>query len=281
MITLTIVRHGESTDNLRPLWAGWSDAPLSNHGMNQAKALGQSLKDTRFDYIVASDLKRAHWTAQQIQSNQATQPPLDTTQLLREQGFGEAEHQPFGNSDGKWYRKPGRTFAFPGGETLEDVRNRAKQAIEQYIEPILQESRGKPPSDKHVAVVAHGIFNSEFLGALMARRKGNAPLEWQYRGMTNTGWTRVEVGYADESGSSTTPKISTNPSEPVHPSSNPSAAPPAKAKDLALEPLTIKIISTDVTSHLSGVVRQKGGIGSQGYDAKQEDIRKFFGGGGQ
>ncbi|KAG8713409.1 hypothetical protein FRC11_012260 [Ceratobasidium sp. 423] len=32
MITLTFVRHGESTDNLKPHWAGWADAALSNHG---------------------------------------------------------------------------------------------------------------------------------------------------------------------------------------------------------------------------------------------------------
>ncbi|KAI9458819.1 hypothetical protein F5148DRAFT_1219875 [Russula earlei] len=33
-VILTFIRHGESTDNLRSIWAGWKDAPLSNHGMN-------------------------------------------------------------------------------------------------------------------------------------------------------------------------------------------------------------------------------------------------------
>lgn len=40
------------------------------------------------------------------------------------------------------------------------------------------------------------------------------------------------------------------------------------------------MLCSDVTDHLQGVVRQKGGLGSQSYDEKQEDIRKFFGGGG-
>jgi len=62
MIILTIVRHGESTDNLRPVWAGWADAPLSQHGMNQAKLLGESLSDYRVDQIFASPLLRAAWT---------------------------------------------------------------------------------------------------------------------------------------------------------------------------------------------------------------------------
>ncbi|OWZ70806.1 hypothetical protein AYX14_03780 [Cryptococcus neoformans] len=280
MITLTIVRHGESTDNLKPLWAGWSDAPLSQHGMNQAKALGESLKDTKFDYIFASDLKRAHWTSQQILKNQADpKPPLVVSELLREQHFGEGEQKPFGENSG-WVRQPGRVFKFPGGESLTDVRKRADQAVEQFIEPILKECRGKPATSKHVVVVAHGIFNSEFLGALMARRKTNAPLEWNYRGMTNTGWTKAEVGYADEARTETTTQISTDPSGPVSPSSAPSAPPPSTPNPDNLEPLVIKVLCSDVTDHLKGVIRQKGGLGSQSYDEKQEDIRKFFGGGG-
>lgn len=41
--------------------------------------------------------------------------------------------------------------------------------IAQYIEPLLVEAQDKPPSSKNIAVVAHGIFNTEFLGALLAR----------------------------------------------------------------------------------------------------------------
>ncbi|WWD22474.1 hypothetical protein CI109_106967 [Kwoniella shandongensis] len=280
MITITVVRHGESTDNLRPLWAGWSDAPLSVHGMNQAKALGASLKDTKFDAIFASDLLRANWTAQQIHKNQSEpQPPFTSSELLREQNFGEAEHKPFGEK-GPWVRQPGRVFKFPSGESLNDVRARANEAIRLFIEPALKESYGKPPSSNHLVVVAHGIFNAEFLGALLARRKNAQPLEWNYRGMTNTGWTRAEVGYADESNSTAPANLTTDPSGPVSPSSSPAAPPLDTPANKDLPALAIRIVSTDVTTHLDGVVRQKGGIGSQGYDEKQGDIRKFFGGGG-
>ncbi|WVQ80266.1 hypothetical protein IAT38_002371 [Cryptococcus sp. DSM 104549] len=279
MITITIVRHGESTDNLKPLWAGWADAPLSVHGMNQAKALGASLKDTRFDYIFSSDLLRAHWTAQQIQKNQPDpQPPLETSELLREQHFGDAERQPFGDKSG-YVRKPGRLFKFPNGESLQDVRQRANDAIAKFIEPILEESRGQQPLSKHIVVVAHGIFNSEFLGALMARREAGNALEWHYRGMTNTGWTRLEAGYADETPGDHSTSVSTNPSGPVPPSSTPSAAPDL-SKDRSLPTLNVFVECVDVSDHLSGVVRARGGLGNIGYDEKQEDIRKFFGGGG-
>jgi broad specificity phosphatase PhoE len=57
--------------------------------------------------------------------------------LLREQHFGVAEQQTFGTSDGNgFFRKPGRTFRFPEGETLEDVRARANEAYVVCSGPI-------------------------------------------------------------------------------------------------------------------------------------------------
>ncbi|GAA97180.1 uncharacterized protein L969DRAFT_91971 [Mixia osmundae IAM 14324] len=74
---VTVVRHGESTDNLRAVWAGHLDAPLSQYGMEQAKRVGASFKHLPITAIYASDLKRAHWTAQQIHSQNAGPSPSD------------------------------------------------------------------------------------------------------------------------------------------------------------------------------------------------------------
>jgi hypothetical protein len=49
VLTLTLVRHGESTDNIVPIWAGHRDATLTNFGHSQAQRLGESLKDQDFD----------------------------------------------------------------------------------------------------------------------------------------------------------------------------------------------------------------------------------------
>ncbi|EIW67919.1 hypothetical protein TREMEDRAFT_33028, partial [Tremella mesenterica DSM 1558] len=242
----------------------------------QAKALGDSLKDTRVDSIFCSDLLRALWTAQQIQKHQPEKPSLTITELLREQHWGEAEHKPWG--EGGYTREPGRHFKFPGGESLTDVRHRAKQAIADFIEPILQTNHGRPASSKHIVVVAHGIFNSEFIGALLSRRKGQGSFDWGYRGMTNTGWTKLEVGYADESPDSLPQHMETHPRTPISPSSEPSEPPPAHDRG-ELPPLSVKIVCTDITTHLDNVQRPPGGLGRQGYDEKQADIRKFFSGG--
>lgn len=59
---------------------------------------------------------------------------------------------------------------------------RAGYRIEKFIEPSLKMHRGQAPK-KHLVVVAHGIFNSEFLGALLARwRSGQEKAAWEYRG---------------------------------------------------------------------------------------------------
>ena len=53
--------------------------------------------------------------------------------------------------------------------------------LETFLEPVLRDYRGQPPR-RHCVLVAHGIFNAELIGALLARRRGDVPLEWAYRG---------------------------------------------------------------------------------------------------
>lgn len=59
--TLVLVRHGESTWNKENLFTGWADCPLSEKGIEEAKAGGKLLKEAGFTFDVAytSTLKRA------------------------------------------------------------------------------------------------------------------------------------------------------------------------------------------------------------------------------
>jgi hypothetical protein len=97
-------------------------------------------------------------------------------------------------------------------------------------------------------------------------------------------WTHTDTQQSETQQPQTT-SLQTSPNEPVNPSSLPIAprstnAPPQIPVDNTLPPLSVRILCTDVTKHLDGVHRQKGGIGNQGYDEKQKDLRAFFGGGG-
>jgi 2,3-bisphosphoglycerate-dependent phosphoglycerate mutase len=61
MITLVLLRHGESTWNKENRFTGWTDVDLSDRGREEAKAAGRLLKDGgyTFDLAFTSVLKRA------------------------------------------------------------------------------------------------------------------------------------------------------------------------------------------------------------------------------
>jgi 2,3-bisphosphoglycerate-dependent phosphoglycerate mutase len=68
MITLVLLRHGESTWNKENRFTGWTDVDLSERGREEARAAGQLLRDGGyvFDMAFTSVLKRAIrtlWTA--------------------------------------------------------------------------------------------------------------------------------------------------------------------------------------------------------------------------
>lgn len=71
--------------------------------------------------------------------------------------------------------------------------------IAQFIEPVLRETKGRPPTQRHVVVVAHGIFNSEFIGALLSRTKSGA-LDWGYKGVCYaiSGWSSLMITRYDK-----------------------------------------------------------------------------------
>jgi 2,3-bisphosphoglycerate-dependent phosphoglycerate mutase len=64
MHKLVLIRHGESTWNLENRFTGWTDVPLTDTGVAQARQAGRLLREAGFDFDLAytSVLKRAVWT---------------------------------------------------------------------------------------------------------------------------------------------------------------------------------------------------------------------------
>ena len=64
MYKLVLIRHGESTWNLENRFTGWTDVPLTDTGVRQAREAGRLLKAEGYEFDVAytSVLKRAIWT---------------------------------------------------------------------------------------------------------------------------------------------------------------------------------------------------------------------------
>ena len=58
MVSLYIVRHGQTEFNLDRKIQGWCDSPLTELGINQAKSVGLGLKDIDFVGCACSDKQR-------------------------------------------------------------------------------------------------------------------------------------------------------------------------------------------------------------------------------
>lgn len=81
-----ITRHGETQWNKKGMMQGWRNSDLTEKGIENAKRLGESLKDINFDVIYSSPLDRAIDTAKCINGESNTKIVL--VESLKEMGFG-------------------------------------------------------------------------------------------------------------------------------------------------------------------------------------------------
>ena len=91
MHKLVLIRHGESTWNLENRFTGWTDVPLTDTGVVQARQAGQLLKDAGYEFDVAhtSVLKRAIWTLWHCLDNmERTWLPVQHDWRLNERHYG-------------------------------------------------------------------------------------------------------------------------------------------------------------------------------------------------
>ncbi|QQS98635.1 histidine phosphatase family protein [Peribacillus psychrosaccharolyticus] len=63
MLTIYLVRHGQTEWNLTGRMQGWENSDLTPSGIIDALALGKRLKDTPIDCIYTSTSERAAYTA--------------------------------------------------------------------------------------------------------------------------------------------------------------------------------------------------------------------------
>ncbi|KAM9807763.1 putative fructose-2,6-bisphosphatase TIGAR A [Neosynchiropus ocellatus] len=146
---LTLVRHGETQYNKDGLLQGQSvDLPLSEIGLQQAKAAGEFLKHVHFSHVFVSDMLRAQETAQTITevNSSCSGLQLMCDPLLKEISFGIAEGGPMqavkemAAAAGQVF--PG--FTPPGGETQEQVRLRFVQFWGKMLQKIGSDLQTEP-----------------------------------------------------------------------------------------------------------------------------------------
>jgi len=129
-LELWLVRHGETTHSRDGILAGWVDIPLTERGAAQAEAVGPLLAGETFTGVWSSDLRRAVQTALTAWGAPVADP------RLREINFGELEGARWDTLDPEYTRALATFDGFhpPGGETLEDVRDRVAGFLSELAE---------------------------------------------------------------------------------------------------------------------------------------------------
>ena len=149
---LYLVRHGVTAANKERRYCGRSETPLSPEGLRQAQLLAQRLAATGARRLYSSDLKRALLTAAALGRRLGLEPVA--CPALREADFGAWEGLTFAEAEAaypeemqSWLRDPFR-FAPPGGETAQQVAERAWSFLEEHTSrregPAIAVSHGGP-----------------------------------------------------------------------------------------------------------------------------------------
>ncbi len=91
---ITLVRHGEIDNDYLGCYNGHIDISLSPTGVQASKQLAEHFKDTNFDAVYSSDLKRCKETLQPIILEPKNQH-IQFTDQLREKSWGKHEGMTF------------------------------------------------------------------------------------------------------------------------------------------------------------------------------------------
>ncbi len=135
--TVTVLlRHGQTPMSVQRRYAGRSDAPLTDVGVQQAAAAAKRLASAGLGVIVTSPLLRAAATAQEVAA--VTGAAVVTDDRFRETDFGAWEGLTFAEVRERWPSEVTTWLADPdaappGGESFTDVSTRVTAALHRVL----------------------------------------------------------------------------------------------------------------------------------------------------
>lgn len=170
MITLYIVRHGETVENAQGILQGHIQGHLSEKGKQQARDLRERIANRiRPEQIESSDLQRTVDTAHIL--NEAWGVPIVTTPLLRERDWGELTGAPIADLP----------HDFPASvEPVPAMMDRARK----YLRSLIERYGNR---ETELLIVSHGVFSRCLQGAALGK-----PI-WEVARMNNGECRKVTI----------------------------------------------------------------------------------------
>ena len=152
MKTIILIRHGESETNLKKVFTGQLDAPLTPNGKKQAALMAEYVSRYSIDKIYVSPLQRAVDTAQAVMTYQNC--PMERCDAFQEMYAGQWQGKTFDEiareypeSYEVWRNNIG--LAAPeGGESCEEMYRRVADAFAELLQRT---------SERVICIVCHAI----------------------------------------------------------------------------------------------------------------------------
>ena len=166
MLSIYLVRHGESTGNQENRWQGTAEYPLSELGVRQAECVAGYFAGRPLDAVITSPLARARQTAEIVA--RAIGCPLESDSRLVEYDVGELaglrqdEIRDTYPAVFEALTKPGASYvAMPGEEGAEPFRRRIVAAWDHLRD------RATSAGWTELAVVTHRAVMMSLVGTML------------------------------------------------------------------------------------------------------------------
>lgn len=186
---LIVLRHGQTTSNLKGIWQGHLDHELTELGHEQARAAAAAIASLRPTRVVSSDLVRARDTAEEVAAaSGGLSVALD--ERWREihaggwQGLTAAQVAARYPEDSERL-VTGEDFKRGGhGESLADVARRTRSALDELVASM--------HPGECVVIATHGVTGRTLVAELVGLDQSTA---WRILGgFGNCHWAVLEEG---------------------------------------------------------------------------------------
>jgi broad specificity phosphatase PhoE len=190
--TILLVRHGETDWNREKIFRGVYDVPLNDNGRLQAQLAAKALRLDKIDAGYTSPLSRAVETATIVLGPHGihAKPHQGLLDINYGDWTGKSESEVVRNwpeEHAIWSGRP-HQVRIPGGDTLEDVFDRAFGAMEEIAER---------HDGQTVALFAHRVVNKLLVLGALGLTLDRFPFILQGNCCIDK-FTRVEGGYLIE-----------------------------------------------------------------------------------
>ena len=152
------IRHAETKNNVNGIIQGPEHGDINGKGKKEIEKVSGLLKDEKIDVFFSSDTPRCKMTSEGI--NKFHNLPIKYTKLIREKYNGDWIGKNY--KEVNWDQLEGdfETRKVNNGESLVDVRDRAKKFINRLINKY-------GSTNKKIVVVSHGTFLKILIGELL------------------------------------------------------------------------------------------------------------------